>query len=227
MGWVVPMVRVTGDWLVVVLGGGATRYALETVGVRRPPKRKPLSLDCGRRTPQLKRKPFGRCVRQNRSPGQLVRQHLLLAATYCLSSACAGTRPQALDGAHRRALIDTVSTIFDSLTAIHRDHPDTGALRRLHPPADTIQFVEGALIETFTGDSLFRRVRALHVPVRAMSQRFSDRTGYLLDANHAVLTAVEKVDWVDTAGTHQYSGLLTITVSRRGPRWVIRTYRGS
>jgi hypothetical protein len=132
-----------------------------------------------------------------------------------------------LDDAHRRALIDTVSTIFDSLTAIHRDQPDTGVLRRLHPPGDTIHFVEGALIETFTGDSLFRRVRALHVPVRAMSQRFTDRTGFLLDANHAVLTAVEKVDWVDTTGTHRYSGLLTITVSRRGPRWVIRTYRGS
>jgi hypothetical protein len=83
------------------------------------------------------------------------------------------------------------------------------------------------LIETFTGDSLFRRVLALHGPVRAMNQRFTNRTGYLLDANHAVLTAVEKVDWLDTRGDHQYSGLLTITVSRRGDRWVVRTYRGS
>jgi hypothetical protein len=156
-----------------------------------------------------------------------MRQHLLLAATLYLSSACAGTRPESFDEAHRRALLDTVSTIFDSLTVIHRDHPDTGTLRRLHPPADPIQYVEGALIETFTGDSLFRRVRTLHIPVRAMSQRFSDRTGYLLDANHAVLSAVEEVDWVDTVGAHQYTGLLTITVSRRGPRWVIRTYRGS
>ena len=47
-------------------------------------------------------------------------------------------------------------------------------LRRLHPPADTIQFVEGSLIETLTGDSLFRRVLALHGP--------------------------EQVDWVDATG---------------------------
>lgn len=132
-----------------------------------------------------------------------------------------------MDDGHRQALLDTLATMFDSLAAIHRDHPDTAVLRRLHPPPDTIQFVEGALIESFTGDSLFRRVVALHGPVRAMSQRFTERTGHLLDANHAVLTAVEKVDWVDTRGAHQYSGLLTITVSRRGPRWVVRTYRGS
>lgn len=44
---------------------------------------------------------------------------------------------------HRRALADTIATLFDSLAAIHRDHPDTGLLRRLHPAADTIQFVEG------------------------------------------------------------------------------------
>ena len=153
--------------------------------------------------------------------------HCLLAAAVSLAGACAETRPEALDDAQRRALIDTLATMFDSLAAIHRDHPDTGVLRRLHPQADSIQFVEGTLIETITGDSLFQRVRALHVPVRAMSQRFSDRTGYLLDADHAVLTAVERVDWTDTSGTHQYSGLLTITVSRRGPRWVVRTYRGS
>jgi hypothetical protein len=156
-----------------------------------------------------------------------VRHHFLFAAAFCLASACGGTRPEALDDAPRRALLDTLATIFDSLAAIHRDHPDTGVLRRLHPPADSIQFVEGSLIETFTGDSLFRRVLTLHGPVRAMSQLFSDRTGYLLDANHGVLTAVETVNWTDTTGTHQYAGLLTITVSRRGPRWVVRTYRGS
>ena len=156
-----------------------------------------------------------------------MRHPFLLAVTFCLATACAGSRMEAPDAAHRKALIDTLATIFDSLAAIHRDHPDTGVLRRLHPPADTLQFVEGSLIEAFTGDSLFQRVVHLHGPVRAMSQRFSERTGYLLDANHAALTAVEKVDWVDATGTHQYSGLLTITVSRRGPRWVIRTYRGS
>lgn len=153
--------------------------------------------------------------------------HRLLLPWLCVALACKGALPRTLDDAHRRALMDTVATIFDSLAAIHRDHPDTAILRRLHPPADTIQFVEGSLIETLTGDSLFRRVIALHVPVRAMSQRFTNRTGYLLDANHAVLTAVEKVDWLDTTGGHQYSGLLTITVSRRGQGWVVRTYRGS
>jgi len=152
---------------------------------------------------------------------------LLLAAAILLAIACADTHTEPLDLAHRRALMDTLTTLFDSLGAIHRDHPDTGVLRRLHPPADTIQFVEGSLIETFTGDSLFRRVLTLHGPVRAMTQRFSSRTGYLLDANHAVLTAVEKVDWVDTTGAHQYTGLLTITASRRGHGWMIRTYRGS
>jgi hypothetical protein len=144
-----------------------------------------------------------------------------------LALACQGARTSTLDDTHARALRDTVVTIFDSLAAIHRDHPDTGILRRLHPAADTIQFVEGALIETLTGDSLFRRVLALHGPVRSMTQRFTNRTGYLLDANHAVVTAAEQVDWVDTKGPHQYAGLLTITVSRRGDRWIVRTYRGS
>lgn len=125
------------------------------------------------------------------------------------------------------ALADTLTTLFDSLSAIHRDHPDTGILRRLHPPADSIQFVEGPLIETLTGDSLYRRVLALHVPVRTMAQQFTNRTASLLDADHAVLTATEHVDWVDAGGAHRYAGVLTIVVSRRGPRWVIRSYRGS
>jgi hypothetical protein len=156
-----------------------------------------------------------------------VRIHRLLAGISCLAIACTAAQPRVLGEAHRRALADTVTTLFDSLSAIHRGHPDTGMLRRLHPPADSIQFVEGSLIETLTGDSLFRRVVAMHVPVSAMDQRFTRRTGYLLDADHAVVTAVEKVVWTDTAGPHQYAGLLTLTASRRGPRWVIRTYRGS
>jgi hypothetical protein len=127
----------------------------------------------------------------------------------------------------RKTLPDTLSTLFDSLSAIHRDHPDSGLLRRLHPPADTIMHVEGSLIESFTGDSLFRRVMSLHVPVRTMRQQFSQRTALLLDADHAILTAVEQVDWVDAAGSHRYSGLLTIAVSRRGKSWVIRAYRGT
>lgn len=140
---------------------------------------------------------------------------------------CADRRTEALSTTHRRALADTVATLFDSLSAIHCDHPDTGILRRLHPPGDTIQFVEGRVIENLTGDSLFRRVRALHVPVSAMTQRFTDRSVLVADANHAVLTATETVDWTDTSGKHRYAGLLTITASRRGPAWVIRSYRGS
>lgn len=156
-----------------------------------------------------------------------MRHAVLVVAGLSVALACINGEPAVLGVVHHRALVDTVATLFDSLAAIHRDHPDTGILRRLHPPADTIMFVEGQLIETFTGDSLFRRVLRLHEPVRTMAQRFTRRTGYLLDANHAVLTAVEAVDWVDTAGAHQYAGLLTITVSRRGRSWVVRTYRGT
>ncbi|MGH2395097.1 MAG: hypothetical protein ACRDGH_16675 [Candidatus Limnocylindria bacterium] len=124
-------------------------------------------------------------------------------------------------------MADTIATLFDSLSAIHRDRPDTGLLRRLHPPGDSIAFIEGSKSEVFSGDSLFRRVLAAHRPVRAMSQRFSQRTSQILDGNHALLTATEDVDWVDTAGAHKYSGLLTIAVSRRGRGWIIRAYRGS
>ena len=169
-----------------------------------------------------------RPLRPSQHPTVLhMRHRSLLIRWLCGALACQPPRPETLDDTHRRALVDSVATLFDSLAAIHRDHPDTAILRHLHPPADTIQFVEGSLIETLTGDSLFRRVLALHRPVRAMQQRFTKRTGYLLDGNQAVLTAVEDVDWVDTGGKHEYSGLLTITISRRGPRWIVRTYRGS
>ena len=156
-----------------------------------------------------------------------MRHRPLLGASVLLLLGCADPRTKGLPVAHRRALADTVATLFDSLSAIHRDHPDTGILRRLHPPGDTIQFVEGNVIEAITGDSLSRRVRALHVPVRAMTQRFTGRTVLLLDPNTAVLTAAETVDWTDTAGEHRYAGLLTITASRRDRGWVIRSYRGS
>ena len=156
-----------------------------------------------------------------------VRLRFLFLASLSLALGCQGAETVTLDERHRLALIDTVLTIFDSLAAIHRGHPDTAVLRRLHPPTETIQFVEGPLIEALTGDSLFRRVRALHIPVSAMQQRFPERTGLLLDADHAVLTATEVVDWTDTTGAHRYSGLLTITVSRQGDRWVVRSYRGT
>lgn len=150
----------------------------------------------------------------------------ILALALLVGAGCGRSNLARLDPAHRRALADTVATLFDSLSAIHRDHPDTGLLRRLHPPSDTILFIEGAKTEVFTGDSLFRRVVALHGPVRTMTQRFSERTAHLLDRHNAVLTASESVDWVDTSGPHRYTGLLTIATSRRGNGWVIRAYRG-
>lgn len=156
-----------------------------------------------------------------------MRGPVLLAIWFCAVTGCARSEPDIFKPAHRAALADTVNTIFDSLTAIHRDHPDTGLLRRLHPSADTLQFIEGSKIESLTGDSLFRRVLSSHVPVRAMTQHFAQRTALLLDANHAILTAAEGVEWVDNLGPHRYSGILTIAVSRRGEGWVIRSYRGS
>jgi hypothetical protein len=141
-------------------------------------------------------------------------------------SACMRPAP-VMDATHHRALVDSLLTLFDSLSAIHRGHPDTGVLRRLHPPPDTIMYVEGPSMERLTGDSLFRRVLTLHGPVREMTQQFPERSGLVLDADHAVLTATEQVDWIDTAGAHRYAGLLTIAVSRVGRRWVIRAYRGT
>jgi hypothetical protein len=156
-----------------------------------------------------------------------MRHSALLAICLYGTAGCSKPDAGALRQDHRRALADTVATFFDSLSAIHRDQPDTGLLRRLHPPADSLLFIEGSKSEVFTGDSLFRRVLAAHRPVRSMSQRFSQRTSQMLDGNHALLTATEHVDWVDTAGPHRYSGLLTIAVSRRGRGWIIRAYRGS
>lgn len=150
-----------------------------------------------------------------------------LALGASLAFGCRKETAEEFSAAHRQALADTVLTLFDSLTAIHRDHPDTGLLRRLHPPSDTVLFTEGSLTEAFSGDSLFRRVVAQHVPVRAMTQRFSERKAHFLDRSNALLTAAEAVDWVDTAGPHQYAGLLTLAVSRRDGGWIIRAYRGS
>src|SRR5262245_13390333 len=94
-----------------------------------------------------------------------------------------------------RASLDSALTIFDSLSAIPFVPPDTALLRSVRPSADTIQSVEGTASEAFTGDSLFKRVRALYVPVHKMAQRFTDRVGHFLGAKHAVLTANEKVEW--------------------------------
>jgi hypothetical protein len=132
-------------------------------------------------------------------------------------------------GQAQRATAPTANILglFDSLSAIHRDHPDTALLRRLHPPADTLLYVEGPKIEAMTGDSLFKRVIALHRPVKSMKQVFSSRSMTVLDSANAVLVATERVDWVDTQGAHVYEGVLTIAVSRRSNRWVIRAYHGT
>jgi hypothetical protein len=156
-----------------------------------------------------------------------MRQYAVMWLCLWFAAGCGGPERKDSSLTQRRALVDSVVTLFDSLTTIHRDHPDTGLLRRLHPPADTILFIEGSVAEAFTGDSLFRRVLASHVPVRRMTQRFSNRQAFLLGRRHALLTATETVDWVDAKGSHQYAGLLTLAVSRQGSGWVIRAYRGS
>lgn len=151
----------------------------------------------------------------------------VLFAFWCGAVAgCAGPDTHSFSQGHRQALADSVLTLFDSLSAIHQGQPDTGILRRLHPPEDTVLFIEGNTVESFTGDSLFRRVLASHMPVRQMTQRFSQRRIRLLDADHAILTSREDVEWVDTAGLHSFHGILTLVASRRGDRWVLRGYRG-
>ena len=139
---------------------------------------------------------------------------------------CARSDHRPLTGPERIALADTLLTVFDSVGAIHRTHPDTGLLRRLHPEADTLWYVEGNRFERLTGDSLFRRVRVLHQPVTMMDQRFTDRTAQLLDRNGAILNATEVVRWEDAQGPHEFRGLMTLVLSRLGSRWVIRAYRG-
>lgn len=140
--------------------------------------------------------------------------------------ACSDSTSAPLTTAHRAALGDSVLALFDSLSAIHTGQPDSGLLRRLHPATDTLLFIEGGVVEKLTGDSLFRRVLALHRPVHEMNQQFTQRQAHVLDRNTAVLTATETVHWADTAGVHDWGGLLTLVVTRSGPGWVIRAYRG-
>lgn len=164
-----------------------------------------------------------------------MRRLAAIARTGCLIAglstaiACGGSHGAALplQAAHRRALADSLATLFDSISSIHRGSPDTGLLRRLHPPDDSLQYVEGTALETMTGDSLFRRVRSLHRPVHAMTQRFLHPVVLPIDADHAVLSATETVEWVDDTGPHRYEGILTVVAARRGEGWVIRAYRGS
>jgi hypothetical protein len=160
-------------------------------------------------------------------PAGDMRQYFAIAMSLWCGMACGRSAQDELSAAHRRALADSVVSLFDSLAAIHRDHPDTGLLRRLHPPADTVLFIEGPRAEAFTGDSLFRRVLAAHIPVRSMTQRFSARTAHVLDSRNVLITAREAVEWIDTAGAHRYGGVLSVAISRKGDGWVIRAYHGS
>lgn len=159
-------------------------------------------------------------------PSRLLRAATMGGGLLWAALSCSRPAPETFTATHQQALADTVLTLYDSLSAIHSGHPDTGILRRLHPPADTLVFIEGGLVEALTGDSLFRRVLVLHIPVHMMLQRFTDRRAHLLDRDLGVLNAVETVEWADMAGQHEWHGLLTLVVSRRGDRWVIRAYRG-
>jgi hypothetical protein len=76
-----------------------------------------------------------------------MRRYPTLALSLWLATACVRPGPDQLAATHRRALADSVTSLFDSLAAIHRDRPDTGLLRRLHPPADTVLFIEGSVPE--------------------------------------------------------------------------------
>lgn len=156
-----------------------------------------------------------------------MRRYPVIAMLLLYGTACGRPARDEVSASHRRALADPALSLFDSLSAIHRDHPDTSLLRRLHPAADTVLFIEGSRIEAFTGDSLFRRVLAAHKPVRSMTQRFSARTAHVLDADNVLITARETVEWTDTAGAHRYGGVLTLAIGRTGDGWVIRAYQGS
>ncbi len=131
-----------------------------------------------------------------------------------------------LTAADRAALSDSLATFFDSLSTIHTTHPDAALLARLHPPGDTVLFVEGGKIERFTGDSLVRRVLAMHVPVSMMEQKFSQRSTLIFDRHNALVTAAEDVNWTDSAGNHEYHGVLSLVLARVGGRWVVRGYHG-
>lgn len=55
-----------------------------------------------------------------------MRHSVLLVVCLFVAVGCADPGTGILPPEHRRALADTVATLFDSLSAIHRDHPDTG-----------------------------------------------------------------------------------------------------
>jgi hypothetical protein len=118
----------------------------------------------------------------------------------------AGCAPDAeMTGDHRRALADTLATLFDSLADIHQAVADTALLRRLHPAEDTLVMVHDRQVLVFTGDSLLRRVVNAHRRVASIRQSYTDRRVQLLDRGNAFLIAHETVEFTDTAGsTHRY-----------------------
>lgn len=122
---------------------------------------------------------------------------------------------------------DELLSYFDSISAIHRAHPDTGLVRRLHPGADTLLSIEDTVFEQFTGDSLLRRVHTMHADVREMHQRFTERRVLRLDDRYAIIAAREAVDWIDRGGAHRWQGVLTVVLEKRARGWVIRAYHGA
>ena len=116
--------------------------------------------------------------------------------------------------------------LFDSLVAVHQSTPDTGLLRRLYPPRDSLLYVQGGKAFVVSGDSLLRRTLSSHTMVRAMAPAATERRALVVDRNTVVLNAIWTVDVVDTSGAHHpWQGPITLVASRAGPRWVIRAHR--
>ncbi len=151
---------------------------------------------------------------------------LLLGLSLLLACRPAPAPQTQLTDADRAALGDSLMTFFDSVSAIHNTHPDSALLVRLHPATDTVQLAEGGKVERFTGDSMVRRVLAMHVPVTRMDQRFTERSATVVDRDNVVVSAKEDVSWTDSAGPHEFHGTLSLALVRVAGRWVIRGYRG-
>jgi hypothetical protein len=124
------------------------------------------------------------------------------------------------------ALADSVLTLVDSLVAVHQTTPDTGLARRLFPSGDTLLYVEGSSVHSFTGDSLIRRIVHAHGAVRRVDPKVPSRHVRLLGRDGAEVTMRWVVDVVDTAGVHHpWDGPVSVGLARRGDRWIVRTYR--
>jgi hypothetical protein len=153
----------------------------------------------------------------------MVRRAIHAVALGAMLGAC--NAPAGTSRLVSRALPDTLLALFDSMVTIHQAVPDTGLIRRMHPSADTIMFVEGPVVHRFTGDSLVRRVAAAHAHVSSMGPDISQREVLILSNDYAMLTGLERVSWTVGAKSNQWEGLLTLVVARHGDRWVIRGYR--